>query len=395
MYLPLVGNNLPRPLNSIQLATYVWFFSLILIYEALLKNKFFIYLILLIGIFQIYTIAILRYVPSGVVARNTKEFTYMIIGITLLAYFYLNEKSKYFFGKLSYLTFIAAIITCFTTIAVTIYNPMIIRSSYNSGEDIEVFNRYGAGGYGFAVLIVMLIPAVFYLIKTGFVSRSKGYVIIGIFLITLIQIQIFANIIVALFITVFSLLGRKKAKRSYLYLVLIVIIFILIPQDVYIGLLNLIAENLNTDGLLYNKISDLVEFISIGEVSDATATGMKSSRYIMLFDVFSDNPILGGFSVPRGHSWYAGYHLHWMYKLASFGILGLLLHAIIHFTYIKYSIKYFDQNYRYYFLLSCFSLIGLGFLKALVGREMWVGYFVLLHGVYYIPLYKKRGKLIV
>ncbi|MBI9032090.1 hypothetical protein JEZ13_08845 [bacterium] len=393
VYLPLIGNNLPRPFNSVQLATYVWYLSLFLMYESLFRNKFFLQYIILVATFHILTTIFIRHIPPGVIARNTKEFTYMFIGITLLDYFYLNEKSKYYFSKITYWAIVATIITSFVTIALTIYNPTIVRSSYSSGEDLEVFNRYGAGGYGFAALLIMIIPAIFYLIRIEFIHKIKGNIVIGLFLITLLQMQIFANILIGFVVTFFSIIGRKKAKKSYMLMFLIIMIFIFIPQDVYVDSLNSIADNIDPNSLIHRKIVDLAKFISIGEVTEDTATGMKSSRYIMLWDVFSDNPILGGFSVKQRHTWSAGYHLQWMYKLASFGILGLLIHIIIHTSYLKNSLRQFDENYRYYFLLSWLALIGLGFMKNLAGREMWVGYFVLLHGVYYLPLYKRKGRI--
>ena len=43
-----------------------------------------------------------------------------------------------------------------------------------------------------------------------------------------------------------------------------------------------------------------------------------------------------------------------------------------------------------YFLLSLLSMVALGAMKTLIGRELWYTFFIIVPGLYYLPLLKKK-----
>jgi len=53
-------------------------------------------------------------------------------------------------------------------------------------------------------------------------------------------------------------------------------------------------------------------------------------------------------------------------------------------------LRYFDKQFAFYFLLSVFSIIALGTMKTLTGRDLWYTFFIILPGFYYLPLLKKN-----
>ena len=81
-----------------------------------------------------------------------------------------------------------------------------------------------------------------------------------------------------------------------------------------------------------------------------------------------------------------GAHLYFMYRLTAFGILNFVLFFWIFIKHIKYNIRIFSQSFSFYFLLSALSIIILGLIKNLAGRELWYMYFFILPGLYYLPL---------
>ena len=106
----------------------------------------------------------------------------------------------------------------------------------------------------------------------------------------------------------------------------------------------------------------------------------RYARYPLLMQSFLSNPIWGG------KEWNG--HLFWMNKLAVYGLLGTLPFIYIIYYYVK-NIKYFDDEFSFYFLLSIFSIIGLGLMKALMGRELWYTFFIILPGFYYLQYLKQ------
>ena len=51
--------------------------------------------------------------------------------------------------------------------------------------------------------------------------------------------------------------------------------------------------------------------------------------------------------------------------------------------------KYFDDEYKFYYMLSILSVITLGLMKAIMGRELWYTFFIILPGMNYLQYLKQ------
>ena len=323
----------------------------------------------------------------------TTEFIYIVLPITIFAYFRM-ENDYIGLAKLVKWTLLFIAITSILTIIVTYYNPMIVRNIIGSAsqstsqqmEDLG-YKKFGVGGYGFATAIVSLFPMLIYYYKNN--DRSPwGKKTLLLFMVivyfSLIKIQIFANILIATTFIILSLIGKKKFAKSWVYISVVLLIAVLIPVQYYIDMFAYMANWFNTGSENYSKFNDMAQFLSSGGSYKDTGAGIRASRFPLNWESFTSNPLYGG--------QYGNGHLHWMNKLAVFGLLGTIPFVLIIYKYIKINLKYFNKEFAFYFLLSLFSIITLGAIKALSGREIWFTFFVLLPGFYYLPLLKKHKK---
>ena len=397
IFLPIFTNNLPRYIGSIHFIALLWFLSLIFIDDYVLKNKFFIgTVVLLITIQYVLYNTIWSYIGSDPLVQHFSEHYAIILALSLFTYFNKSEKSRAYLGKLTYWLIGCIVITCFTTIYITSINPMYVRDIVGSAvsgitqTEITWFKRYGAGAYGFATLLVIILPGIIYLRKIDYLKIKTTFFLIILIVFTLIRMQIMANILTASLLIIISFFGVKKLKRSIPIVLFILIIALIIPPYIYSNFFGYLSQYFDSNSNVYFKLNDLGLFFDTIGSSINTATSSRFDRYPLLLQALNENIFFGAFSVTSSHYWASGFHLYWMYKLGSFGIIGLMLYISIHYKYVKINLKIFDETYMFYFLVSVVGFVLLGLMKNIAGRNAWVGYFVLLNGIYYIPKNKKR-----
>jgi hypothetical protein len=88
-----------------------------------------------------------------------------------------------------------------------------------------------------------------------------------------------------------------------------------------------------------------------------------------------------------------GAHLHWMNKLTVTGIIGFVIFIFIPIFFIKNNLHYFNSQYKFYYLLASLSILCYGLFKTIAGRDTWYAFFIILPGLYYLPLLRKNGTL--
>ncbi len=140
------------------------------------------------------------------------------------------------------------------------------------------------------------------------------------------------------------------------------------------------------------KLNDMSRFLDsedLSSPSENTAVGSRVARYPLLFKAFLNNPFFGYYASDHPNNIAQGNHLYWMSRLTIFGIFGFLFYASIHFQIIKSNLKFFNKEFSFYYLLSIISVILLGLMKNLAGKELWFSYITILPGLYYLPLLKK------
>jgi hypothetical protein len=189
-----------------------------------------------------------------------------------------------------------------------------------------------------------------------------------------------------------ALSGRKKMSQSIFIFSIIIIFAFSIPNFIYSDILRSISEHFDKDSETYYKLNDMSDFILYGE-SSKNGTSERMTRFPELLDAFIANPIFGNASNINGINIDSGAHLYWMNRLAVWGLFGFIFVAIIHYKYITKTLKLFDSGFKFIYLLSIGSIILYGIFKNLGGRDSWFAYFLIVPGLYYLPLLKKEKKV--
>ena len=386
--------NLPPIIGSHHLWTIIWFLSLIFLYPKIFKNKLFILLLIYGFIIYILLNTLRDNIHPIMKTQIINEFYVFAVAISVLSYFRLEQDYEGFAIIIKWtllFIFISAIMSIITAYIYPQYaRELTGKGEFNEFEQVKIlsYTKYGGGNYSFASALVCLFPMLIYLYKNNDKSIFKKYqiLLIGIiFFYTLIKMQIVANILVAFIIIILSLLGRKNLKKSIGIYIILLIIIVAIPSHIYAELFYNAATIFDTNSENYFKLNEMGTFFITGGTVENNAINTRYARYPLLIQSFLSNPIWGG------KEWNG--HLFWMNKLAVYGLLGTLPFIYIIYYYVKKNIKYFYDEFSFYFLLSIFSIIGLGLMKALVGRELWYTFFIILPGFYYLQ-YLKQPQII-
>lgn len=387
-YLPLVFYYLPSYIISHHLWAILWMFSLVFFVPQILNNRMFKYVFI-----YSFTLLLLQYfnfwsdIDFKLDARFFQSEIYVfIIAFALHAYFKVSGDKKGLVQVTKWsLIFIG--ITALLSIVSSFIDPMYARKLASGVElDSDLILKIGGGSYGFASALVCLFPIMvyFYRDNSQCVFTKRQIIVFGIICFAaLVRMQIFANILVSSVVIILSLAGRRSLRKSIGILGIILIIGIIIPKWIYSDLLIQISEYFDKDSTTYYKLTDMSNYIRIGDAV-YTGAGSRADRYPMLWDAFITNPFFGHFFTNNTKNIDAGGHMYFMYKLTGWGILNFLFFIFIFIKFINLGLKTFDEKYSFYFLLSIFSIIALGFMKNLVTRELWYTVFFVLPGLYYL-----------
>lgn len=383
--------NLPPIIGSHHLWTIIWFLSIIFLYPKIFKNKLFI-LLLIYGFFIVFILlnTLWANIDPWNKTQIINEFYVFSVAISVLTYFRLEQDYEGFALIIKWtllFIFASAIMSIITAYIYPLYaRELTGMGAFTESEQVKIleYTKYGGGNYSFASALVCLFPMLIYLYRNNDKSIFKKYQILlmgFIFFYALIKMQIVANILVAFIIIILSLLGRKNFKKSIGIYIILLIIIAAIPSHIYAELFYNVANIFDTKSEIYFKLNEMGTFFITGGTVENNAISYRYARYPLLMQSFLSNPLWGG------KEWNG--HLFWMNKLAVYGILGTLPFIYIIYYYVKKNIKYFNDEFSFYFLLSIFSIIGLGLMKALCGRELWYTFFIILPGFFYLQYLKQ------
>ncbi len=301
--------------------------------------------------------------------------------------------------KLAKIGLLFIIITGVMTIVATTINPMVVRASYSTGEDtlvgFEAMQRLGFGSYGYMTALITLFPCLVYFYKKKeklWLSKRSIIVLILLFFFVLLRSQIFANILSASLILLFSFLGSKRFKKTFILILLSGFILIIIPHSIWVNLLLEFSNFFNPESDISFKLIDMASFIQNPELDGSTSAGSRAGRYPELIEVFLARPIFGDASYK---STYAsemenGGHLYWMSYLALWGLLGFMGYLTILRNIFRSVLGLFDNEFKFYYYLSLLSVFIMGLIKNLTGREIWLFLLIIIPGLYLINLTPKK-----
>ena len=406
-FLPLVFNNLPPVIRSHHLYTTIWGLSLLFFYPKIFLSKIMQYLVFYGLFFFLATNLIWYNIDKMNYYLIFYEFYYITVGVTVITYF-IQVKDYLNLAKLVKWSLIFLLITAIMSIVSSFIDPMYARNILNQAsitlisefDNVMKFRKLGGGTYSTAIAFMSLFPILIYSYKnkgSSFFSVTQIIFFSIIFFMALLGIQLFANIMISILIIFISILGIKKINRSLITLILIFSIAFIIPTNIYISTLNTLSNAFSTKSDINFKLNDLAMFLETGaEIeTNSTSAGLKAGRYPMLFESFRKSPFLGCYFLSdeyaNGYN-EAGRHLYWMNKLTTTGILGMILFLFIPFYHLKKLLKNINSEFKFFFLIASFSVLGYGFFKAIDGREAWYTFFIIIPGFYYLPLLKKTKK---
>jgi hypothetical protein len=395
-YLPIVFANLPPIIRSHHVWTSLWVVSLFLLKPKIFLSKK-MFLVLSYGMSMLLLLIILwPHIDEWNKKQIFSEFYQIAIAFSVISYFYIS-KDYYGLAIIVKWTLIFVFITSIMSIITSFINPMYARdltaasAVTQESEKLEIlsFKKYGGGGYGFASAIVCLIPILLYYFKNpgnGILEKKYMLGLTLILIFTLLRVQFFANILISLIIAFYAFFGSKKKGNSLLAIFIISLILLLIPIQFYSDILVSLGSLFSVESELYLKFNDMAIYIVSDNFTEmGTVAGSRASRFPLLWESFISNPFIGGK--------YWNIHLHWMNKLAVFGLLGTIPFIYILFYYTKKNYKRFDKDFAFFYLLSVLSIVALGTIKAIAGRELWYMVLIIIPGSYYLPLLKQPGNI--
>ena len=239
-----------------------------------------------------------------------------------------------------------------------------------------------------------------YQIKFGasekvFFSKKGLILILFLVLITIVRVQVLANLLVAVVILLLSFLGKRRSGAFFFIFSSVAIVFLIIPVSFYADFLFDISTYFDSDSVMYYKIRDLALYIQYSGTSSSIVTGasLRAERYPMLFEAFVASPLRGDSSYNSifTHSVAVGGHLYWMNKLTIWGLPGFLFFIFILFRLFKSINSLFDRRFRYYYFLCVEAFIFLGLIKHVGGREPFLMLIVIIPGLYFLTHLEQKG----
>lgn len=287
------------------------------------------------------------------------------------------------------IVFLSYLIACVLNIYVIYRYPAAVRGNESTWylEDVGNFTGMGLSGYGVVSSLPFVLPLLVYKAKKAIVSSKSYTFVLWAATIGLVLLSSYMSVIVAPFLLsivffVLAVLGRRRFKTNLLLMVAFFTIYIIIPKTTIANSVGYIA-NIVPNTEISNKLEDVSSAMSGGFeiVEQDKAKGSiegRASRIGLNLEFFFKNPVIG-----TGRS-SAGEHIYWLHLLAQFGLIGAWpMYRFVYKTYFKES-QPMPENFKFYYFLSYFCFICLGFLKAMGGISMFIIPLFLAPGMAYI-----------
>ena len=387
LFLPIIGANIPGLVFGYRFNQLLWYVAFLLFYPKLFFSRS---MVLVFVYFIIYLILML----IGHYNIDYKWFytnvAQWFIAISLYTYFS-NIESNKIYEKFAMIVLLFLTITTITSIIGYTLFPSAIREIYTgrlSGDVQLFFKKIGIAAYGFFSGLPIIIPALVYLIRIMKKNIIIYYFITGLFLYGLIVASITAPFLLMILAFILSFMGQKKVNKNIILFVFIAFFALIIPSGYYAEILKKLGEIVNNSALT-PRINDIAIGFEQGfnvHAGQLTQAEYRLNRYNLNWEQFMINPIIG--AGDEGNA-----HIFWMNILAQFGILGLIPIVLIIVDQIKANLKVLNENCQFFYIISLLAFLGLGFMKAYSGSELYIYIFFMVPGLSKVNYLNKESKL--
>lgn len=405
-FLPLANVYLPRFVGSYHVWALLWGLSILLFAPKVLTHK----TMFIVGIYGFFLLIMLntlwKTMDDWNVITLLVDYYSIAVAVSIICYFdYKNDYEG--LAKLTKYTVIFIIITAVLTIFTSFIDPMYSRSisltdmerllTNSEIASLKALQKYGGGaradGFGLMALIPLLI---YYFQNEKLITISKKWIVtlIVLFIIASTRMQFTALMIFSYVLVIMSMVQVKQRKKAMVIFSIISTILFFIPNQIYVNLLYNLSDLASGLKDLSFKIQDMADYIEYGGgIIEGNAVSLRLDlRYSAAIDYFMESPIFGFYFLNDTVFDNIGIgHLFLMNKLVVSGLVGFLLWGYIFFHHLKIQIRKMEQEYQYFFILASLSIILYGLVKVIMGRPAWFLFFVIIPGMYYLPLLNKVG----
>ena len=261
-----------------------------------------------------------------------------------------------------------------------VQHPLLARTTGGGEELHSKHTSMGILNYSFVQAVAILFPVLIWLYKKVQIKRRKVFIIISIIIILLsIYVSaVTAAILISMCGIILALFGRRKLKISLFLITIFMVIFIITPR-LYISQLFYSISEITGNRDVSRKFDDVGLAIQYGVVTRDPTTSIeyRAGRAPLNIEQFLKYPIFG-----KGVEGNA--HIFWLNFLAQFGLVGTFSLILILFFQFKKNMSFFLEDFKFYYLLSFFLFILMGFLKTYGKNQTFEVAIFVLPGIYYL-----------
>jgi len=406
VFMPLLHANLPPFIRSYHSWVFVWGISLVVFAPKVFIQKTMLFVYLL----GVYLWLMLNTVWMEMDPWQNRTFWgdyyAMFLAVSIITYFTYTKN----YIDLAILTKFSVIfigITALMTIIVSIFDPMYSRNivafemeqifSDSYINRIRGFQRWGAGSRGDGFGFIALPPLLLYYLKSKkriFLTERWIWLFIIVLMIAIIRMQ-FATLLIFGFILLFlASIKPKNRKLTFAVLFFLMVLFIIVPSEIFASFFFRISHYFENQEVLKRYFDDIGSYISMGggEIVGNAVSGRVDVRYTSAWEYFIDNPLFGTyFNQDSTYNSSLGEgHLFLMNKLTVTGLVGFLLWLLPFWFCYKAISRDFKKDFKFVFILVLLGIILYGLIKVIIVRQAWMLFFVIIPGMYYLPLLKKE-----
>lgn len=320
---------------------------------------------------------VINYISGDVLFVNPKFFIMNIaeMYIALSLIYYIITKKQYLLSY--YILLIVLVVVVWTAVATQVIDSLqpgivrLIQQETQNGTDsssFRVFYAMGLSDYSLPHAAPVLIPLGVMCLKDSNLNvliRLTGAILLYCLLALVFFSGATGPMMVAIIVTIMSLIVNPKGVRANITRLIIVIVIampFLMNDDLMLSLLDYLSDLVGTDSYFHSKIVNFQDSILMGEGQGDVA--QRGDLYTKSLSAFVNNFLLGAQNGMGGHSVILDH-------LASLGIIGFLPFGLLLYYPFKFTFKYISSKNRMYYLIGVFGALFMLITKGISLWYMW------------------------